>query len=117
MGAVDHRGKPIDVGSFVRYSGTGVAGKVLDVVEYEDLKDFEPNSKMVLNNQDNFWVKVDKTDLWYLSNSLEIISESDVKKSRFDDLNLDKDVEETVKDIKDEFNDIELTSAGGEGGG
>ena len=54
MSFCDIRGETIDVGTFIRYTGTGTISKVVELKE-ED------------NEQ---WVKLDEPALWYAADSL-----------------------------------------------
>lgn len=103
MDIKDAHGKIIKIGSFIRYPSTGTVGKVLDI-EIED---------------NRYWVKLDKTDLWYDSQFIEIISQSDFENTSPKKIQSNK--KETVDDIKDDLKedmeDITLVSGGAEGGG
>ena len=83
MSFCDIRGETIDIGSFIRYTGTGTISKVVDLKE-ED------------NEQ---WVKLDEPALCYAADSLEVVNEKDI----IDSENLDKDTLEQVKDIKEGY--------------
>ncbi|MDR2623623.1 MAG: DUF2098 domain-containing protein [Methanobrevibacter sp.] len=110
---MDIRKKPIKKDDFVRYTETGVSGKVLDIIPYSSLDGVNKDSKVVISNQDKFWIKIDKTGLWYLSDSLELLDERDIKKSRFEEGSDGKNVEEFTND----FEDMEIDSSAGIGGG
>ena len=56
---VDARNREINLGSHVRYVDTGTVGEVTD-------------SKV---ENDASWVKIDKTNLWYLANKLELLND------------------------------------------
>nr|WP_019268399.1 DUF2098 family protein [Methanobrevibacter smithii] len=76
---VDARNKEITLGSHVRYVDTGTIGKVTD-------------SKI---ENDTSWVKIDKTNLWYLANKLELLNDEDLKTN---DYPQDKDIDiEAIK--------------------
>ena len=60
---VDARNREINLGSHVRYVDTGTVGEVTD-------------SKV---ENDASWVKIDKTNLWYLANKLELLNDEDFK--------------------------------------
>jgi hypothetical protein len=111
--AIDIRKKPIKKDDFVRYIGTGVNGKVLDIIHYSSLDGVDKNSKIAVSNQDKFWIKIDKTGLWYLSDSLELLDENDVKKSKFEE---DKE-EKNIEEFSNDFEEIEIDSSAGIGGG
>lgn len=99
---LDARDIEIPVDSYVRYGDTGTIGKVLDV-----------------KTQDGFgWVLIDKTELWYRSNLVELLDKKDIKKSDFYDRenNDEVDVDE-LKEKAMKFEDMELSSHVAEGGG
>ena len=74
---LDARDIEIPVDSYVRYGDTGTIGKVLDV-----------------KTQDGFgWVLIDKTELWYRSNLVELLDKKDIKKSDFYDRENDDEVD------------------------
>jgi len=95
----DARGKKIEVGCYIRYIGTGTIGKVIDIKK---------------ENEEG-WLKLEKHDLWYSSEFVELIDEKSVKSSD-DKYPKDNDVD-TIKDLNDDFEDISLVSGGAEGGG
>ena len=61
----DARGLEITLDSHVRYVDTGTMGKVIDLKS-------ESGSE---------WVMLDKTELWYRSDLVELLEEKDIKKS------------------------------------
>lgn len=76
---VDARNREINLGSHVRYVDTGTVGEVTD-------------SKV---ENDASWVKIDKTNLWYLANKLELLNDEDFKTKTYHD---DKDIDiEAIK--------------------
>ena len=96
---VDARDLEITLDSHVRYVDTGTVGKVLD---------------MKTENEKG-WVKLDKTELWYLASRVELLDEKDIKKSRWGENN-----EVDIEDLKEkamEFNEFELVTDAGNGGG
>ena len=96
---VDARDLEITLDSNVRYVDTGTIGKVLDLKVENEVG----------------WVKLDKTELWYRANHVELLDEKDIKKSRWGDNN-----EVDIEDLKEkalEFNDFELATDAGNGGG
>jgi hypothetical protein len=96
---VDARDLEITLDSHVRYVDTGTVGKVLDVKTENDMG----------------WVKLDKTELWYRSNRVELLDEKDIKKSRWDD---DNDID--IEDLKEkalDFESLELAADACNGGG
>ena len=99
---LDARDIEIPVGSYVRYVDTGTIGKVLD-----DKSE---------NGAD--WVKLDKTDLWYRSDLVELLDEKDIKKSTYYDNEGDNDVDvEAMKEKISAMEDMEMDSSVAEGGG
>lgn len=98
----DARGLEITLDSHVRYVDTGTMGKVID-----------------LKSQDGEeWVKLDKTELWYRSNLVELLDEKDIKKSTFYDKENGGEIDiEEMKEKARELEDIEIDSNVAEGGG
>ena len=100
MSFCDIRGETIDIGAFIRYTGTGTISRVMELKE-ED------------NQQ---WVKLDEPALWYAADSLEVINEKDI----IDVDGTDKDTLEKVKDIKEGYEELNANLndiQGCEGGG
>lgn len=96
---VDARDLEITLDSHVRYVDTGTVGKVLDLKVENEVG----------------WVKLDKTELWYRANHVELLDDKDIKKSRWGDNN-----EVDIEDLKEkalDFNDLELAADAGNGGG
>ena len=96
----DVRGKIIEIGSYIRYTGTGTIGKVADI-KIEDEKDFA-------------WVKIEDPLLCYSNDVVEVIDEKDVKTKFKGHKTFDTD---DLKNIGDDLGDASLTSGGAEGGG
>lgn len=96
---VDARDLEINLDAYVRYVDTGTIGKVLDL-KTENGKD---------------WVKLDKTELWYLANHVELLDEKDIKKNTWGDNN-EVDIED-LKEKASNFETMELASDAGNGGG
>ena len=98
----DARGLEIALDSYVRYVDTGTIGKVLDVKTQDGIG----------------WVKLDKTELWYRSNLVELLDDKDIKKSTlYDDRdNQDLDVE-AMKEKASALEDMQMDSSVAEGGG
>ena len=97
--AFDARDNEISIDDYVRYVDTGTIGKVLDLKVENEVG----------------WVKLDKTELWYRANHVELLDEKDIKKSRWGDNN-----EVDIEDLKEkalDFNDLELAADAGNGGG
>jgi len=111
MEVEDVRGKPIQKGVHVRYTGTGSAGEAVD---------FRPTDQ-------GTWVLLDTTDLWYKTNSLEVIGETEYNKMKnhtiFKSEKTQKDAnsEESVKDkinkAKSKFEDVDMSNELCDGGG
>jgi hypothetical protein len=97
--AFDARDKEITLDSHVRYVDTGTIGKVIDI-KTQDESD---------------WVKIDKTNLWYRSNLVELLDEKDLKKS-FDNDNDELDIE-ALKEKAEKLENMEMDSSVAEGGG
>ena len=98
----DARGLEIALDSYVRYVDTGTIGKVVDVKTQDGME----------------WVKLDKTELWYRSNLVELLDDKDIKKSTlYDDRdNQELDVE-AMKEKASAFEDMQMDSSVAEGGG
>ena len=98
----DARDVEIPLNSYVRYVDTGTIGKVLDVKTEKGIE----------------WVKLDKTNLWYRANLVELLDEKDIKKSTFYDNDDDGELDvEAMKEKAMSLEDIELDSNVAEGGG
>ena len=97
--AFDARDKEITLDSHVRYVDTGTIGKVIDI-KTQDESD---------------WVKIDKTNLWYCSNLVELLDEKDLKKS-FDKDNDELDIE-ALKEKAEKLENMQMDSSVAEGGG
>lgn len=96
---VDARDIEIPLDSHVRYVDTGTVGKVLDLKTEDDMG----------------WVKLDKTELWYRSNLVEVLDEKDIKKSFWGE---NKEV--NIEDIKESainFEEMEISQDACNGGG
>jgi len=98
--AFDAREKEITLDSHVRYVDTGTIGKVLDIK----------------TNQGVDWVKIDKTNLWYRSNLVELLDEKDLKKRTYDDGDDELDIE-ALKEKAARLENMEMDSSVAEGGG
>jgi hypothetical protein len=123
MEALDIRGKLINIGSFVRYSETGTIGNVSEITDNLSLNNSYGTKNSNHENygdnnhyNDEYWIKIDKTGLWYLSSILEVISKYDAKHSRFDNLKKET-IKNELKDTKDDFENMQMSSSVGEGGG
>jgi hypothetical protein len=98
----DARGLEITLDSHVRYVDTGTMGKVIDLKSQDGVE----------------WVKLDKTELWYRSNLVELLDEKDIKKSTFYDKEDDGEIDiEEMKEKARKLEDMEMDSSVAEGGG
>lgn len=99
--AVDARDKLISVDDHVRYVDTGTVGKVIDIKSEDELD----------------WVKIDKTNLWYKADLVELLDEKDIN-VEFTPRNLDDDVDiEAIKEKASELENMQMDSSVAEGGG
>ena len=98
--AFDAREKEIALDSHVRYVDTGTIGKVIDIRSREG----------------SDWVLIDKTNLWYQSNLVELLDEKDLKKKYNDRDNDEIDIE-ALKDKAASLENMEMDSSVAEGGG
>lgn len=97
----DARGLEIALDSHVRYVDTGTIGKVVDVKSQDGMD----------------WVKLDKTELWYRSNLVELLDDKDIKKSTLYDRD-DKELDvEAMKEKATALEDMQMDSSVAEGGG
>ena len=99
MQTTDARGKIVKIGSYIRYTGTGTIGKVVDLKSKGDMD----------------WVKLEDNNLWYSTDLIELVDENslDIKESK---IKRDPDVED-LKSLTSELDEATLTSGGAEGGG
>ena len=98
----DARGLEITLDSHVRYVDTGTMGKVIDLRKHGGMD----------------WVKLDKTELWYRSNLVELLDEKDIKKSSFYDNEGNNEVDiEAMKEKADSLENMQMDSSVAEGGG
>lgn len=98
---LDAREKEIAIDSYVRYVDTGTIGKVVEVKTSSDIE----------------WVRIDKTDLWYRANLVELLDEKDIKNSSFFDKDNDELDVEDLKEKAGSLEDMEMDSSVAEGGG
>ncbi|MCQ2964895.1 MAG: DUF2098 domain-containing protein [archaeon] len=96
---VDVRGETIEIGSFIRYSGTGTISKVADFKD-EDEKT---------------WVKIEEPALWYSADSLEVVSEKDLIEieNTLDAEDAVQKLKDAQLDLSDSLNDIQGCEGGG----
>ena len=97
----DAIGKTIEIGSYIRYTGTGTVGKVTDF--------------RIDKDDDSKWVKLENPNLWYSSDLVEVIDEKDVK-TKGSHIKREDDID-SLKDVGNDLGDASLTSGGAEGGG
>ncbi len=99
---LDARGLEITLDSHVRYVDTGTMGKVIDLKTQDGIE----------------WVLLDKTELWYRSNLVELLDEKDIKKSTFFDKEDDGEIDvEAMKEKANALEDMQMDSSVAEGGG
>lgn len=98
MEVLDSCGKSIIPGLYVIYGGTGTIGKVSDIKTVDE----------------DTWAKIDTTDLWYKSNTLQLVDKVDkiLKKASKEDLN---GKVKKMKKLVDE--DVDMSSELCDGGG
>ncbi|MBQ8018609.1 MAG: DUF2098 domain-containing protein [Methanobrevibacter sp.] len=98
----DARGLEITLDSHVRYVDTGTMGKVIDLKTQDGIE----------------WVQLDKTELWYRSNLVELLDEKDIKKSTYYDKEDDGEIDvEAMKEKANALEDMQMDSSVAEGGG
>ena len=97
--AFDARDKEISIDDFVRYVDTGTMGQVTDI-KTEDETD---------------WVLIDKTDLWYKAELVEILDEKDIK-VKFTPSGREVDIDE-LKEKAEKLENMQMDSSVAEGGG
>ena len=98
----DARGLEIALDSYVRYVDTGTIGKVVDVKTQDGME----------------WVKLDKTELWYRSNLVELLDDKDIKTSTLYDDRDNQDIDvEAMKEKASALEDMQMDSSVAEGGG
>ncbi len=96
----DARDKELALGNHVRYVDTGTIGEIVDIKTEHGID----------------WIKIDKTNLWYRSELVELLDEKDLNKKFDDDSNDDIDIE-SLKEKAFDLENIELDSNVAEGGG
>lgn len=98
----DARGLEITLDSYVRYVDTGTIGKVVDIKTQDGME----------------WVKLDKTELWYRSNLVELLDDKDIKTSTLYDDRDNQDIDvEAMKEKATALEDMQMDSSVAEGGG
>ena len=101
MEILDARGKTINVGAMIRYEGTGSTGEV-SAVKVED---------------NEGWIKIDQSDLWYNSEYLEVLEKFDAKKEKTSDQDKTAKALEKAKKMQKELEEINMGSELCDGGG
>ena len=110
--AANKQNKEIFIGSHVRYSGTGSAGEVLGLK----------------SDENGIWVKVDTTQLWYNSRYLELMDEEEYSrlkkreskrksKASRDETDEKESTKKKVDKLKQNLEDIDMSSELCDGGG
>ena len=98
----DSWGLEIALDSYVRYVDTGTIGKVVDIKTQDGME----------------WVKLDKTELWYRSNLVELLDDKDIKTSTLYDDRDNQDIDvEAMKEKATALEDMQMDSSVAEGGG
>lgn len=101
MEILDGRGKPVNVGLLVRYGGTGTTGAV-SAVKLE---------------KDGGWVQIDHSELWYNSESMEVLGKNNHNSQKSSkDLNAVEALEKVKKNKKD-LSDVAMGTGTCDGGG
>jgi hypothetical protein len=107
----DVRGKPIQKGVHVRYTGTGSAGEAVDF----------------RTDDQGTWVLLDTTDLWYKTQSIEVIGETEYNKMKNHTIfksekeqgesESKESVSDRIKKSKSKFEDVDMSNELCDGGG
>ncbi|MDI6724574.1 MAG: DUF2098 domain-containing protein [Methanobacterium sp.] len=100
MESLDSCGKPIEKGSYVIYNGTGTIGKIIDIKSE--------------NNES--WIKVDSTDLWYNSQFIQAIDKAEEAKIE-SKLKKEEAAEKVKRMKKRTFEDVDMSTELCDGGG
>jgi hypothetical protein len=97
----DGRGKQVNVGLTVRYGGTGTTGEV----------------SAVKLDGDEGWVQIDHSEIWYNSESLEVMSKNNIKskKNSSKEFNPAQTVEKSKN--KSDLSDVSMGTGTCDGGG
>jgi len=98
MEVVDACGKSITEGSYVTYEGTGTTGKVSDIKTVDE----------------DIWAKIDSTDLWYKSNTLQVVDKINEKLKKVSKEDLNEKVKKMKKTVGEE---VDMSSELCDGGG
>jgi len=107
----DIRGKSIQKGIHVRYTGTGSTGEAVDFK----------------TNDEGTWVLLDTTDLWYKTKFVEVMSESEYNKmknhtifkseAKTEEADDKEMVKGKIKRSKGNFEDVDMSNELCDGGG
>jgi len=100
MESLDSCVKPIEKGSYVIYNGTGTIGKIIDIKSE--------------NNES--WIKVDSTDLWYNSQFIQAIDKAEEAKIE-SKLKKEEAAEKVKRMKKRTFEDVDMSTELCDGGG
>jgi hypothetical protein len=98
MEVVDNCGKSITEGIYVIYGGTGTIGKVSGIKTIDEAT----------------WAKIDSTDLWYKTDTLQIVDKIDEKLKKASKEDLKDKVKKMKKTVGE---DIDMSSELCDGGG
>lgn len=102
MDILDAIGRTIEEGKTVRYIPTGTTGKVEDI----RIKD------------DEYWVKLDETNMWYITSEVEVLTEDEIiDKSEYKLEDDSKFNEEKFKERQRELANVHLDDQVADGGG
>ena len=96
--AMDINGKPISIGSSVRYINRNTVGTVVDIKEDEE----------------GIWVLLDTTDLYYKVEALEMI-EAQVAKEEVEKVLTESEIKEYLKEQQEAATAEELSNVTGGG--
>lgn len=102
----DVRGKPIIKGNHARYTGTGSTGEVIDQ----------------RSSDEENWVLLDTTELWYKTDSLEVINDEEYDKIKNRTIfKSEKGKEETKSKVEraktTKFENVDMSNELCDGGG
>lgn len=100
--AVDARDKEISIDDYVRYVDTGTSGKVIGIKTEDEID----------------WVKIDKTNLWYKAELVELLDEKDINVGFVPKSGDDEDIDvEAIKEKASKLENMQMDSSVAEGGG
>ncbi|MCK4928580.1 MAG: DUF2098 family protein [Methanosarcinales archaeon] len=98
---VDVHGKPLEVGSPVRYGGTGTSGHVTEII----------------CDSEGAWAVIDATDLLYKLESLTLLSELKEKEEMGERQFSKEEIQEVLEKAEDEAKEARLDDSNLEAGG